>query len=138
MSDRLDHEDLEESNPPKLFSIEEAARLLPKLKRLVRRIVDAHADLSMMQPDIQRARNQARSGGGSRHGHHYLKRLETFSMAVREVEDLGVLIKDYRTGLCDFPHLKDGRIVYLCWKFGEDDIEWWHETEAGFAGRKPL
>jgi hypothetical protein len=51
---------------------------------------------------------------------------------------LGVQLKDFDSGLCDFPHLRDGRVVLLCWKQGEDRIAWWHEVEAGFAGRQPL
>jgi len=49
-----------------------------------------------------------------------------------------VEIKDFDQGLCDFPHLRGGKIVYLCWKKGESRIEWWHDVEAGFAGRQPL
>ena len=58
--------------------------------------------------------------------------------AMKDIEDLGVLVKDIDTGLCDFPHTRDGRVVYLCWKLDEDEISWWHDLESGFAGRQPL
>ena len=58
--------------------------------------------------------------------------------ATENIHALGVEIKDLDRGLCDFPALREGRVVYLCWVFGEDDIEWWHDIEAGFAGRQPL
>ena len=61
-----------------------------------------------------------------------------FSELVQEIESLGVLVKDLGTGLVDFPHELDGRIVYLCWKPDEDEIGWWHEVDTGFAGRHPL
>jgi len=51
---------------------------------------------------------------------------------------MGIIIKDLDVGLCDFPHMKDGRVVYLCWKLGEDEVSWWHEIESGFSGRRPL
>ena len=58
---------------------------------------------------------------------------------VAEVSDLGVQLKDHSRGLIDFPSMRDGRVVLLCWQLGErDEIEFWHETEAGFAGRQPL
>jgi hypothetical protein len=49
-----------------------------------------------------------------------------------------VEIKDPYTGLVDFPCRQDNREVYLCWKLGEDKLDWWHEIDAGFAGRQPL
>jgi hypothetical protein len=55
------------------------------------------------------------------------------------LEALGVQLKDYGRGLIDFPSLREGRDVLLCWQMGEgDQLEWWHDTEAGFAGRRPL
>ena len=51
---------------------------------------------------------------------------------------MGVLVKDLDKGLCDFAYMMDGRVVHLCWKLGESEIGWWHETNAGFAGRQPL
>jgi hypothetical protein len=57
---------------------------------------------------------------------------------VRELQELGVETKDPFVGLVDFPCLQDGRVVYLCWKLGEPRIDFWHEIEAGFAGRQPL
>ena len=68
----------------------------------------------------------------------YLQHLVSFSEAVQEVQILGVQIKDFKSGLVDFPYDRDGRIVYLCWRLDEDEIRWWHETDAGFAGRQPI
>jgi len=58
---------------------------------------------------------------------------------LQEITDLGVLVKDLDLGLIDFPALREGREVYLCWQLGEEGrIAWWHETDAGFAGRQPF
>jgi hypothetical protein len=52
--------------------------------------------------------------------------------------DTGAQVKDINTGLLDFPALREGHEVYLCWKYGEDQIAFWHEIDAGFAGRQPI
>lgn len=57
---------------------------------------------------------------------------------VRELSGLGVLLKDYFTGLIDFPCWMDDHEVYLCWKLGEPEVAHWHEIEAGFSGRQKL
>ena len=57
---------------------------------------------------------------------------------VRQIDAWGITLRDIGTGLVDFPALADGRPIWLCWKLGEDDIAWWHELDAGIAGRKSL
>lgn len=57
---------------------------------------------------------------------------------VAELEDLGVVVKDLDTGLLDFPTLRDGEEVELCWRVGEETVAFWHELGAGFRGRKPV
>lgn len=64
-----------------------------------------------------------------------IKRMEA---VVRQIDAWGISLRDISTGLVDFPALVNGRPVWLCWKLGEDDIAWWHELEAGVAGRRPL
>ena len=51
---------------------------------------------------------------------------------------LGILIKDVDTGLVDFPHMREEREVYLCWRLGEPKVEFWHDVDSGFSGRQPL
>ena len=57
---------------------------------------------------------------------------------VAEIQARGALVKDINNGLLDFSTLRDGREVYLCWQYGEAELQFWHEVEAGFTGRKPL
>jgi len=63
---------------------------------------------------------------------------EAVARAVEELQGLGVLVKDLDRGLVDFPALRDGEEVLLCWQVGEDEVAYWHGLEEGFAGRKPL
>ena len=61
------------------------------------------------------------------------------SLGAGQLESLGVQLKDYSQGLIDFPSMREGRVVLLCWKADEgDQLEWWHDLESGFGGRQPL
>jgi hypothetical protein len=57
---------------------------------------------------------------------------------IERVKAMGAEVKDIEMGLIDFRHEKDGRVVYLCWKLGEERVEWWHELNTGFASRQRL
>jgi hypothetical protein len=63
---------------------------------------------------------------------------EQIQAILENIQESGCLVKDLDTGLVDFPTLFHGREVYLCWKLGEPAIRFWHGTEEGFAGRKPV
>jgi hypothetical protein len=124
----------------KLFSIDEANALLPTVGKIVRAIRRAYGRVSSMREAAQGASGQAKEGGGGMAGgSHYVAALHTLAERVAELDALGVQLKDYERGLIDFPHLREGRVVLLCWQLGEGDtLEWWHETDAGFAGRQQL
>lgn len=122
----------------KSFLVEEANQFLPTLRKYLRRMARVRDKIVMLVPEIEKARNRSDYDGGSPFGPSYIQALEVFTDIVQQIEDHGVLIKDYGEGLCDFPHLHEGRLVYLCWKLGEKRVEWWHEVEAGFAGRQPI
>ena len=64
--------------------------------------------------------------------------VKSMEKAVRQIDVWGVTLRDIGSGLVDFPALVNGRPIWLCWKLGEEDIAYWHELEAGIAGRKPL
>lgn len=121
----------------RLFTVEEAKALLPEVKRLWRKIDSARDVMRRLAPEARLAGQQS-GGGGILHGGEYVNALTTFLAAAQEILELGVEIKDFDRGLCDFPHWRDGKVVLLCWLKGEDTIEWWHDTETGFAGRQPL
>jgi hypothetical protein len=67
-----------------------------------------------------------------------LAEIKAYEEGWKDVQKLGLVVKDPRTGLCDFYGRIDGRIVCLCWRYGESAVEHYHEVDAGFAGRKPI
>jgi hypothetical protein len=94
--------------------------------------------LARTRDEIRRASARAEYGGGSTAGPLYISSLHQISANLQAIQEMGVLVKDVDLGLCDFPHLRDGRIVFLCWKYGETEIKWWHETTTGYKDRCPL
>ncbi|HVS21772.1 MAG TPA: DUF2203 domain-containing protein [Pyrinomonadaceae bacterium] len=124
----------------KLFTVEEANSLLPSVRRIVKSIQRSHRRLLSHEGTAKRAaEGAAHGGGGTSHGTQYARLLIDLSLSANQLESLGVQLKDYARGLIDFPSMRDGRVVLLCWKADEgDQLEWWHDIEAGFAGRQPL
>ena len=74
----------------------------------------------------------------SPYGVEYVESVSHLMLVMSQVRKMGVIVKDLDKGLIDFPHLKDDHVVYLCWKLGEESIDFWHEIEAGFGGRERL
>ncbi len=124
----------------KLFTIEEANSLLPSVKPIVRSIQRSHRRVMGFQTSAKHAAEGAGSGGGGMlEGTQYADLLVDLSLGAGQLESLGVQLKDYSQGLIDFPSMRDGRVVLLCWRADEgDELEWWHDLEAGFGGRQPL
>jgi len=124
----------------KIFSVEEANALLPTVRGILRRIRRAHKRLLSYQTAAKEAAASAEQGGGGMSdGVRYAVILMELTTFMSEIESLGVQLKDFTRGLVDFPSLRDGRVVLLCWQLDEgDSVEWWHDVDAGFAGRTPL
>lgn len=124
----------------KIFSVEEANALIPTVRRIVESIQRQHNRLLSFQAAARYAAEGAEQGGGGMtDGAAYVVILVELAERAGELEALGIQLKDYGRGLIDFPSLRDGRVVLLCWQLGEgDEVEWWHDVDAGFAGRQPL
>ena len=124
----------------KIFTVQEANALLPNVRTIVGKIQRAHRQLSHYREEAKKAAEAAeRGGGGFPDGVAYAAVLSELTVQLAELEALGVQLKDFERGLVDFPSLRDGRVVLLCWQLGEgDELEWWHDVDAGFAGRTPL
>ncbi|HKG59191.1 MAG TPA: DUF2203 domain-containing protein [Pyrinomonadaceae bacterium] len=124
----------------KIFTVQEANALLPEVRKIVGKIQSAHRKLSRYREDAKKAAEAAELGGGGfLNGVAYAADLIELTVHLSELEALGVQLKDFERGLIDFPSLRDGRVVLLCWQLGEgDELEWWHDIDAGFAGRTPL
>jgi hypothetical protein len=122
----------------RLFSPEEANRLLETLRPLVSDLMQARARLLEMQPALAGVLEKLLGNGGSRLTAELLDTFERLRADVRAIEAEGVLVKDLETGLLDFPSEREGEIVFLCWRFGEPTVAHWHSVDTGFAGRQPL
>lgn len=129
----------------KLFSREEAEALLPKVRPLLLEIQQLGREIAEHESHLYIDEAKLMSNGHKKTPSD----TEALRQKVRSLNsridddahailDMGVIVKDLAEGLVDFPSLLHGREVYLCWKLGEDGIHWWHEIEAGFAGRQPL
>jgi hypothetical protein len=114
--------------------------LLPDVRNITGKIQRAHRQLSKYRDEARKASEAAEQGGGGMaEGVAYAAILTVLTTQLTELEALGVQLKDFERGLVDFPSLRDGRVVLLCWQLGEgDELEWWHDVDAGFAGRTPL
>lgn len=124
----------------KLFTIQEANALLPNVRTILAKIQRAHRNLTKYREEARKASDAAEYGGGGiADGVAYAVVLTEMTTKMTELEALGVQLKDFERGLVDFPSLREGRVVLLCWQMGEgDELEWWHDVDAGFAGRTPL
>jgi hypothetical protein len=125
----------------KLFSVDEANALLPAVRRIVVDIVLAHQRVAESRELAKSVAEVAHATGGGfmPEGASYVHALTSLVEGATKLEALGVQLKDYERGLIDFPAMRDGRVVLLCWQLDDgNQIEWWHDLETGFAGRQPL
>ena len=123
----------------KLFTLDEANRMIPEMREKLTRLQSLYARIGAMRDEAKAAASASEFGGGMEGGSGYVRALYKVGKLTTEIHEAGVQLKDYDRGLIDFPSMRGGRIVLLCWQLGEgDEIEWWHEMDAGFAGRQPL
>ena len=124
----------------KLFTVEEANALLPSVREILQKIQRSRRRLASFGGTAKLAAQGAEHGGGGMTGGaRYATILTHFTEEMSELEALGVQLKDFDRGLVDFPSLREGRVVLLCWQLGEgDELKWWHDMDTGFAGRTPL
>ena len=123
---------------PRLFTVEEANALLPRLRGLLDDVA-AHRDaIREKAPHVEPILRASALNGGGRVGSEYGVETYKLHLAINRIRGLGVLLKDLDAGLLDFPHEREGRVVFLCWRPPEERVAYWHEIEAGFAGRQPL
>jgi len=119
----------------RLFELDEAERMLPLVRTIVRGMMDDHAERQGMLEEIADETGTARARGLRREADALTKKLLE---AASELAELGVEFKGVDLGLVDFPARRGGEIVYLCWQYGEDRIRFWHPLDAGYAGRQPI
>ena len=122
----------------KLFTLQEANTFVPQLLDLVPKIQKLSISLSNDFPDIKNAREKAKWNGGSEQGVGYLAAVLKYNNFMHKIEEIGCEVKGIREGLVDFPSIRGGKEVYLCWRMPEKEISFWHDLNAGFSGRKPI
>jgi hypothetical protein len=130
--------DKDEPGAEHVFSLFEANQLIPRLQSHLSIVQQRKAVLLRTREEVRKASAHASLGGGTSVGTQYIRSLQDISSNLRAISELGVVVKDIDLGLCDFPHLREGRVVYLCWKLGEKEIRWWHEVTNGYGDRCPL
>ena len=119
------------------YSLEEATEALPLVVELVERMRRARTRLTDAEARAALSDATPTNGGGSP-GRTVSEGFLELREALIGLQAMDVVLRDLETGLIDFPALRDGREVYLCWQEGEDEIAFWHEVDAGFAGRRAL
>ena len=122
----------------KLFTVEEANALLPKLKELLTDVFVHRDALRQKAPHMEPILRAGAANGGGRVGSEYGVEAYLLYLTIEAIREEGVLLKDLDTGLLDFPHEREGRVVFLCWHPPEENVAFWHEIEAGYPGRQPL
>jgi hypothetical protein len=128
------------------FTPAEVEALIPRLTAIMDRVRGAHAEATARQERLRAVRQRIEMTGGGVIDRAAWRddaaTLERATAAVREGLDevlaLGGVPKDLGLGLVDFPHLRRGETVHLCWKYGEQGIRFWHGLDEGYAARKPL
>ena len=130
---------------PKYFTLDEASALLPTLRPILEQIISCAHGWSA--PSATWSASTGRPGPtatpstrapSARDSRPATALMAEINAELVKIHELGVELKDPAVGLIDFPSLRDDRVVYLCWRLGETAIEYWHETNTGFAGRQPL
>jgi len=122
----------------RLFTLEEASQVIPRLRTLLIQASEEWRKMRELNPEIQKVRDKVPLDGFSPVGVQYIECVSHLMYVLNQVKEMGVHIKDVDKGLVDFPYMRNGKVVYLCWHLGEDSIGYWHDIEAGFAGREPL
>lgn len=131
----------------RLFTVEEANLRLPLVRAIVQDIVNLFRDVQQRRERLASVKQLRGEGASSSRFHseetdqieeEITKDEEKLAEFVRELHELGVEFKDPVLGLVDFPAQMDDRVVHLCWKLDEPEVQFWHELDAGFAGRQLL
>jgi hypothetical protein len=120
------------------YTRNEARALLPKIRKWLKRLVELRNEFEKLDSKL----NELMAPGGLDVGgavvNSWVKALAEIKTLLAEFQRREIQIKDLERGLIDFPAVIDNKEVFLCWEQGEDDIEFWHDLDAGYAGREPL
>ncbi|CAN5717978.1 DUF2203 domain-containing protein [soil metagenome] len=122
----------------RLFTIQEANELLPTMQEYLAEVYERRDAMREKAPHLEPILAAAGANGGGKVGSEYGVEAYRLYLAIERIRDEGVYLKDLDSGLLDFPHEREGRVVFLCWHPPEEEILYWHEVDTGYPGRKPL
>lgn len=124
------------------FTVEEARALVPRLRGLLTALQVEKRNVTEEVAALQRLTPAMRADGYAGQAIRHEMRIDRLVAAMRDklnqIQKMGVEVKDLDVGLVDFPSLREGRVVYLCWRVDEPTVDYWHELDAGYRGRQPL
>ncbi|HAV78131.1 MAG TPA: hypothetical protein DCX53_12350 [Anaerolineae bacterium] len=123
---------------PQYFTLQEANEALKTVRPLMDEIQAIREKILANQPEAWPAIEKSAGNGGNKALSRMVDDFEKLDSLIHQILDTGAQIKDINIGLLDFSAMRDGREVYLCWKYGEGDIAFWHDLDAGYAGRQPI
>ncbi|MBK8618120.1 MAG: DUF2203 domain-containing protein [Anaerolineales bacterium] len=121
---------------PKYYTPKEANEALTVVRPMVKEMMEISERIRARQPEFWSVVQKSAGNGGNPALSKLLPDFDRLDDLLHKMQDLGIEVKDLIIGLIDFTALHDGREVYLCWKFNEGSIQFWHEIEAGFSGRQ--
>jgi len=122
----------------KYFTLSEANEALKIIRPLIDGVQAIREKILANQPEAWPAVEKSAGNGGNKALSRLVDDFEKLDVLIHQILDTGVQIKDINAGLLDFSTMRNGREVYLCWQYGEEDIAFWHEIDAGYAGRQPI
>ncbi len=120
------------------FTLAEANAALETVRPLMQEAHRLRAQILEQRPEVWPAIARSVGNGGNATLSKLVREFDRLDRLVHEILGVGAEIKDINTGLLDFPAMREGREVCLCWKLGEPAVEFWHDADAGFAGRQPI
>ncbi|HNA89491.1 MAG TPA: DUF2203 domain-containing protein [Anaerolineales bacterium] len=123
---------------PKHYTPREANNLLDVVRPMVGELVEIGKRIREYQPEIWSVVEKSAGNGGNPALSKLLPDFDRLDVLIHRLQDMNIEVKDLASGLIDFPALRDGRIIYLCWQYNEESIQFWHEVDAGFAGRQRI
>ena len=120
------------------FTVEEANALLPELRPLVGELLERRARVVRTRDEIAELLEDPYSNVGSAAATRMAQEFAVIERLVEQIQDYGCYLKDMNSGLVDFLSERDGREVFLCWRYGEPSIGYYHELHTGYNGRQPV
>jgi hypothetical protein len=121
---------------PKYYTPQEANEALTVIRPKMGEMMMILERIQAHQPQLMSVVAQSAGNGGNPALSKILPDFDRLDLLLHQIQAMGIAVKDLTSGLIDFVALRDGREVYLCWRYGEERVEFWHEIEAGFAGRQ--